>query len=170
MRILLKCPTRSRPERVVSTLSRYIALAAHPEQLGVCISCDTDDPTMTPAVDIRLGKLLAPTAWHRIFRSANTSKIEACNANMHEVDWDWQIVVLVSDDMIPQIKGWDDVIRNHMLARFPDTNGILWFNDGFQGEKLNTLSIYGRAMYNEFGHLYHPDYKSLFCDTELTLS
>jgi hypothetical protein len=55
-----------------------------------------------------------------------------------------------------------------MLARYPTTNGILWFNDGFQGDKLNTLSIYGRAMYNELGYIYHPDYKSLFCDTELT--
>ena len=70
--------------------------------------------------------------------------------------------------MIPQLKGWDDVIRNHMLARYPTTSGILWFNDGFQGEKLNTLSIYGRAIYNELGYIYHPEYKSLFCDTELT--
>ncbi len=168
MRILLKCPTRSRPEKIVTTLSRYVALAAHPEQLGVCVSCDTDDTSMSATVEARLQQVLASTAWHRIFRSPNKTKIEACNANMSEIDWDWQIVVLVSDDMIPQLKGWDDVIRNHMLARYPDTNGILWFNDGFQGDKLNTLSIYGRAMYNELGYIYHPDYKSLFCDTELT--
>lgn len=168
MRILLKCPTRSRPEKVVTTLSRYVALAAHPEQLGVCVSCDTDDMSMSATVEARLQQVLASTAWHRIFRSPNKTKIEACNANMSEIDWDWQIVVLVSDDMIPQLKGWDDVIRNHMLARYPGTNGILWFNDGFQGDKLNTLSIYGRAMYNELGYIYHPDYKSLFCDTELT--
>ncbi len=168
MRILLKCPTRSRPEKIVTTLSRYVALAAHPEQLGVCVSCDTDDTSMSATVEARLHQVLGPTAWHQIVRSPNKSKIEACNANMSEIDWDWQIVVLVSDDMIPQMKGWDDVIRTHMLARYPDTNGILWFNDGFQGEKLNTLSIYGRAMYNELGYIYHPDYKSLFCDTELT--
>lgn len=168
MRILLKCPTRSRPEKVVTTLSRYVALAAHPEQLGVCVSCDTDDMSMSATVEARLQQVLASTAWHRIFRSPNKTKIEACNANMSEIDWDWQIVVLVSDDMIPQLKGWDDVIRNHMLARYPGTNGILWFNDGFQGDKLNTLSIYGRALYNELGYIYHPDYKSLFCDTELT--
>lgn len=123
---------------------------------------------MSATVEARLQQVLASTAWHRIFRSPNKTKIEACNANMSEIDWDWQIVVLVSDDMIPQLKGWDDVIRNHMLARYPGTNGILWFNDGFQGDKLNTLSIYGRAMYNELGYIYHPDYKSLFCDTELT--
>lgn len=169
MRILLKCPTRSRPQKVIATLATYVRLAAHPEQLGVAVSCDTDDTSMTKnLVQEELRRILAPTAWHQIFYSPNHSKIEACNANMSDVHWDWQIVVLVSDDMIPQIKGWDDVIRNYMSARYPDTNGILWFNDGFQGDKLNTLSIYGRAMYNELGYLYHPEYKSLFCDTELT--
>jgi hypothetical protein len=55
-----------------------------------------------------------------------------------------------------------------MIARFPDTNGILWFNDGHQGNKLNTLCVFGRTMYHSFGYIYHPEYKSLFCDTELT--
>jgi hypothetical protein len=87
---------------------------------------------------------------------------------MNEIDWNWDIVVLVSDDMIPQLKGWDDVIRTHMTVRFPDTNGILWFNDGHQGDNLNTLCVFGRTMYESFGYIYHPDYKSLFCDTELT--
>jgi hypothetical protein len=115
-----------------------------------------------------LETILRRCAWSRVFYSDNHSKIEACNANMNEVDWAWDIVVLVSDDMIPQIRGYDDVIRNHMLARFPDTKGILWFNDGCQAEKLNTLCIYGREFYNKQGFIYNPAYKSLFCDTELT--
>jgi hypothetical protein len=119
-------------------------------------------------VQEELHRLLAPTAWHQIYYSPNSSKIEACNANMSEIGWDWEIVVLVSDDMIPQVKGWDDVIRSHMLSKYPDTDGLLWLNDGGQGDKLNTLCVYGRAMYNRLGYIYHPEYKSLFCDTELT--
>jgi hypothetical protein len=169
MRILLKCPTRSRPHKIISTLSAYMKLVNHPEQLGVAISCDENDETMSRnLVHEELHRLLSKTAWHRIFTSQNTSKIEACNANMNEIDWEWDIVVLVSDDMLPQMKGYDDVIRNHMMARHPDTNGILWFNDGYQGDKLNTLTIMGRKMYDHFGYLYHPEYKSLFCDTEFT--
>jgi hypothetical protein len=166
MRILLKCPTRSRPARVLKTLSTYIRLAARPDLLGVAVSCDSDDPTMTNPVNLQ--KALAPCAWSRIFSSPNRSKIEACNANMSEIDWDWDIVVLVSDDMVPQVRGYDETIRTQMTARFPDRNGILWFNDGCQGDKLNTLCIYGRAFYNERGMIYDPVYKSLFCDTELT--
>jgi hypothetical protein len=144
-------------------------LANHPEEIGVAISCDDNDATMSRnLVHEEIHRILVKTAWHRIFISPNRSKIEACNANMNDIDWEWDIVVLVSDDMIPQVQGWDDVIRNHMSSKFPDTDGILWFHDGYQGEKLNTLTIFGRKMYDYFGYLYHPDYKSLFCDTELT--
>jgi len=166
MKILLKCPTRSRPERVRKTLSTYLRFANHPEQIGVAVSCDTDDQTMQDTTELR--RVLSGFSWHRIFYSPNKTKIQACNANMNEIEYDWDIVVLVSDDMIPQIRGYDDVIRNEFLAGFPDRNGILWANDGCQGEKLNTLCIFGRDFYNRQGFLYHPDYKSLFCDTELT--
>jgi hypothetical protein len=115
-----------------------------------------------------LQSVLSRCAWNRIFYAPNKTKIQACNANMKEIDWDWDIVVLVSDDMIPRIRGYDEVIRNHMIARFPDRNGVLWFNDGHQENRLNTLSILGRRFYDDQGYLYHPEYKSLFCDTEFT--
>jgi hypothetical protein len=70
--------------------------------------------------------------------------------------------------MVPQVRGYDDTIRTQMTTRFPDRNGILWFNDGCQGSNLNTLCIYGRAFYDQRGMIYDPAYKSLFCDTELT--
>ena len=163
---MLKCPTRSRPKKVTATLSSYVRLANHPEHLGIAVSCDEDDASMRNVFE--LDSMIKRCAWSRIFYSPNRSKIQACNANMDEVDWNWDIVVLVSDDMIPQIKGYDDIIRNHMRSRFPDTNGLLWFNDGAQGEKLNTLCIYGREFYKSQGFIYNPEYMSLFCDTELT--
>ena len=169
MRILLKCPTRSRPQKVIQTLATYMKLANNTKDIGVAVSCDDNDQSMLRnLVQEEIVRTLLPAGWSKLFFSPNTNKIQACNANMNEIDWNWDIVVLVSDDMIPQLKGWDDVIRNHMIARFPDTNGILWFNDGHQGDKLNTLCVFGRAMYESFGYIYHPDYKSLFCDTELT--
>lgn len=169
MRILLKCPTRSRPQKVVATLRKYIHLARNRGQIGVAISCDEDDSSMRQqSVQVELDSILSSVAWHQVFFGRNKSKIEACNANMNEISYPWDIVILVSDDMLPQVDGWDDVIRSHMLAYFPDTDGILWCNDGYQGEKLNTLCIYGRKMYESLGTIYRPEYKSLFCDTELT--
>lgn len=169
MKILLKCPTRTRPERVKSTIKKYIELSNRPDLLGVCISADVDDATMTSdAIQADLRQIAQPIAWFSIFYSENKTKIEAVNADMDKIEWGWEIVVLVSDDMVPIHKGYDDVLRSHMVARFPDTDGILWCNDGTQGKNLNTLSIMGRTMYTSFGYLYHPSYKSLFCDTEFT--
>lgn len=166
MRILLKCPTRSRPQKIISTLTAYMKFANHPELIGVAISCDDDDTSMSRnLVHEEIYRVLKPAAWKRIFTSSNKTKIQACNANMNDIDWQWDIVVLVSDDMIPQIQGYDDAIRAHMPV---DRDAILWFNDGYQGDKLNTLTMFGREMYSRFQYLYHPDYKSLFCDTELT--
>lgn len=166
MKILLKCPTRSRPKKILETLGLYIRMASQLDRLGVAVSCDDDDPTMQTTPELE--SLLSRCAWHKVFRSPNRSKIEACNANMHDIEWDWDIVVLVSDDMIPKLRGYDDTIRNYMLASFPTCDGVLWFNDGYQDDRLNTLCIFGRRFYERQGYIYAPEYKSLFCDTELT--
>ena len=164
MRILLKCPTRSRPKQVIETLRKYVDLANKPELIGICLSCDTDDASMHDLnVDYHIRRL--PVAWVNIFYSDNTSKIDAVNADMDKIEWNWDIVILVSDDMIPKVKGYDDIIRTRMPA---DTDGIVWVNDGTQEHKLNTISILGRKLYTSIGYIYHPSYKSLFCDTEFT--
>ena len=169
MKILLKCPTRSRPAQFLSVLQKYVSLAKQPELLGVCVSCDQDDSSMTQGnIQYSIKNATRGVAWCDIFYGTSTTKIEAVNADIASVPWEWDIVVLVSDDMVPQVKGYDDILRNHMIAKYPDTNGILWVNDGTQGSKLNTITIMGRAMYTSFGYLYHPSYKSLFCDTEFT--
>jgi hypothetical protein len=150
-------------------LNQYITLANHPEQIGVCISCDADDATMTPdSVQYQIKNITHRAAWCEIYYGTSKSKIEAVNADMASVTYEWDMVVLVSDDMVPQVAGYDDVLRTHMMANFADTDGILWVNDGTQGTNLNTISIMGRKMYDSFGYLYHPDYKSLYCDTEFT--
>jgi hypothetical protein len=164
MRILLKCPTRSRPKQVIETLRKYIDLANKPDLIGICVSCDTDDATMhDPNVDYHITNL--PVEWVKIFYSDNSSKIEAVNADMDKIEWAWDIIILVSDDMIPKVKGYDDIIRSNMT---PDLDRIVWVNDGVQGYHLNTLSIMGRKMYDSIGYIYHPSYKSLFCDNEFT--
>jgi hypothetical protein len=169
MRILLKCPTRSRPAQFLRILNQYVSLANRPDLLGICISCDLDDTTMTDGIiQQSIKNITYRVNWSETYYGNSTNKIEAVNANINDVTWPWEMVIIVSDDMVPQVKGYDDVLRSHMIANFSDTDGILWVNDGTQGENLNTISIMGRKMYDSFGYLYHPAYKSLFCDTEFT--
>ena len=96
-------------------------------------------------------------------RSRN--KIAAINRDIHLVK-DWDILVVAADDMICVKKDWDEQIKNTMLATFPDGDGVLHFNDGFVGEKLNTLPILTKKYYDRFGYAYNPEYISLWCDNE----
>lgn len=166
MRILLKCPSRARPHQLINTLRRYADMAARLDQMGVVVSCDVDDQTMTGQdVQQQLFQVMSRFSWNSLYYGMSKTKIEACNADLDKVDYPWDIVVLVSDDMIPEVRGYDEYIRR---AATPDRDCIIWFNDGFQGYRLNTLSIYGRVMYERLGSMYNPLYKSFFCDTELT--
>ena len=70
--------------------------------------------------------------------------------------------------MIPQEQGYDTIIKQSFNKFFPDTDGVLWFNDGYQGSNLNTLCILGKKYYDRFGYIYNPTYVSLWCDTEFT--
>jgi hypothetical protein len=141
-------------------------MAARLDLMGIVVSCDVDDPSMTSQeIQQQLFQVMNRFAWNSLYYGASKTKIEACNADVDKVDYPWDVVVLVSDDMIPEVKGYDEWIRKSMT---PDRDCILWFNDGFQGYKLNTLSMYGRTMYEHLGSMYSPEYKSFFCDTELT--
>jgi hypothetical protein len=68
--------------------------------------------------------------------------------------------------MIPKVKGYDDIIRNKMTKHYSDCDGVLWFNDGYQKNKLNTLCILGKKYYKRFNYVYNPEYKSVWCDNE----
>ena len=130
MRILLKCPTRSRPGQFIRVLNQYVTLANRPDLLGVCVSCDHDDKTMTDtSIQQYIKNITHQVAWSEIYYGNSTNKIEAVNADIANVPWNWDIVMIVSDDMVPQVKGYDDILRSHMMAKFADTDGILWVND-----------------------------------------
>lgn len=156
MNILVKFPTRERRSQFTKVHSTMIQLSKHPEQIQYVVSVDEDDPFMTKLEDFDTTKFI---------HGPRVSKIEACNRDLPEEGWD--IVVLASDDMIPREEGWDQIIRDKMQLYFPDLDGCLWFFDGRQ-ERICTMCIMGVQYYDRFGYLYHPDYRSLYCDNEFT--
>lgn len=166
MKILVKYPTRSRPELFLKTLKEYIENESKQHNITYLISYDADDATMTDEV-IKNAKLF--NADIILVPGNSKTKIEACNADFNVVShWDWDIVVLISDDMHVQIHGWDARIVRDMQKYYPDTNGCLWYHDGSSQRSISTLSIIGRKYYDRFGYIYHPSYKSFFCDNEYT--
>lgn len=160
MKLLIKFPTRGRARKFLKVLTRYVRYIEN-DETKILITCDNDDESMQEDfvkdvisqydnVEIRYGD--------------NTSKINAINADLEDAEFD--IVLLASDDMTPMVKGFDNIIINKMKEYYPDTDGVLWFNDGYQGKKLNTLCILGKKYYDRFDYIYNPEYVSVWCDNE----
>jgi hypothetical protein len=163
MKILIQFPTRNRPQKFFEVLDKYYNFLEDKENFFINISCDIDDESMNNDVVKDKIKKLKNT---RIVYNQNKTKIEAINNGFSDLSYD--IILLASDDMIPEIEGYDTIIRQNMIKKFPDTDGILWFNDGVQGSRLNTLCILGKKYYDRFGYIYNPEYKSLWSDNEFT--
>jgi hypothetical protein len=167
MNILVKFPTRERPDKFFSVLDVYIKQSKLLSKIGFLISMDTDDYSMNnDHVKTKLNTYITEGIKLVYYYSNNNSKVQAINANISNIDG-WDILLLASDDMIPIQNGYDEIIRTDMYNNFLDTDGVLWYNDGGQSN-INTLCILGKKYYNRFGYIYHPDYISLWCDNEFT--
>jgi len=128
------------------------------------VSLNEDDKTMN---NDSMRKFMDRIANLSYFYGNHTNKIAACNADI-DLKKEWDILVLVSDDMIPK-KNFDKTIIENMIKFFPDTDGALHFNDGYCGkDRTITFSIIGRKLYESLSYVYHPDYKSFYCDNEFT--
>jgi len=162
MRILVKFPTRERPKQFLKVLKLLNEKAADRNNINYLITIDSDDGTMTQEVQDEAMNINNV----EIYSGKSNSKIHACNRDM-EKNRGWDIVVLMSDDMVVQVDGWDEVIRQDMAQYVVNMDGVLWYPDGYQN-RICTLSIMSKKYYDRFNYLYHPDYLSLFCDDEFT--
>ena len=163
MRLLIKFPTRNRSKKFLEVLDLYYKNLNNIDLTEFCISIDEDDASMN---NEEVLSVLDNYENLTTFISNSKSKIQAINADLEDME-NWDIVLLASDDMIPQIKGYDDLIRENMKRYYPDTDGVLWFFDGNRRD-LNTLCILGKKYYDRFNYIYHPGYKSFYCDDEFT--
>lgn len=164
MRLLIKFPTRARPSKFLEVLDLYYKNLKNIDKCQFVISCDTDDTTMN---NEKIKTKLNQYKNLSYFFDDNKSKVQAINNNLNDIIFD--ILLLASDDMVPQYYGYDELIRKCMHTHFPDTDGVLWFDDGFQHMNLNTLPIMGKTYFDRFNYIYNPSYQSLFCDTEFTI-
>jgi hypothetical protein len=163
-RILIKLPTRDRYDQFFSALDNYYRKLSHQVPYHFLISCDSDDQVMNSERTIKRLKTYPHLSY---YFSNNSSKIAACNNDI-EKHLDFDILILASDDMMPIAQNFDLIIARYMQYFYPTYDGILHFNDGFQGVYLNTLPIIGKKFYDRFGYIYYPGYKSFYCDAEMT--
>lgn len=169
MKLLVQFPTYGRPDKFLRVLNQYVETCSEKNAVFFNINCDLADLSMTNAyVQQRIAYIIRkrPNVDYALNYDQNTNKISAINDHINERDFD--IVICASDDMVPKAHSWDQEIVIAMNEHFPDLDGCVHFNDGNTDGKLITFSILGKALYNHFGYIYHPDYKSLYCDDEFT--
>lgn len=155
LKILVKLPTRGRPKQCRDVVTSMRVFSQ--EKRDYLISVDEGD-TPPDFTDLNADNV-------HVVTGKSDSKIHAVNRDVNEWKKPWDILVVASDDMWPIAREWDRAIVDAMALHFPDLDGMLWFPDGYT-KNLCTMPIMGRRYYNRFGFVYHPSYRSEWCDNE----
>jgi glycosyltransferase involved in cell wall biosynthesis len=155
MKISIIHPSRNRPKQAFETASHWLSNVSSNFNLSEYIlSVDNDDKYLEEYKQYFDKKF-------KIVISDNQSLVEAANSGAKECSGN--ILVLVSDDF-ECYQGWDVDLVNHYTQ---NKNNVLKTNDGIE-EWIVTLPIMDKEYYNNCGYIYYPEYKHMFCDTEMT--
>jgi hypothetical protein len=166
-RILVKFPTRNRPQKFIECIKDMYVGMGDKVNTKIIVTADIDDETMYNKNVLMAVRPFIENYGLEIRYGKSNSKIDAVNRDIENIK-DWDIVVIMSDDMKCMGNSFDYIIRKSFEQFFPDMDGIIHYNDGFTQDKLITLPVMGRKYYERFGYIYHPSYKSLWCDNEMT--
>ena len=146
-RLLIKFPTRSRPEKFKARLDRYLSYLSGRHQVRFVISMDEDDATMNNEEIRAWLEERQRIADIKYCYGRSKTKIEACNADMEGEEGD--VLLVASDDMNPVRKRYDDVLFAAFEQCFPDFDGAIKFWDGNRRpmDPLMTLAVIGFPLY-----------------------
>jgi hypothetical protein len=153
--------SRERPEKFFNCLDN-IQDMSESKNYFVWAKLDNDDPKVDE-YKRRLDEYKEVTVkW-----GLSEGKIHAINRDLDDLP-DCDIIVVMSDDMVWEVFGFDDEIRNAFEKYFPNLDGLVHFPDSHAGERTVTLTIMGINLYKKLGYLYHPSYQSVYADNDLT--
>lgn len=153
-RILVKFPSRDRPEDFGMRMQQLAERADHLDGYSVLVSLDADGMEGYDAHMFRCTAIIG----------SSTSKVDAINRDINDDTSDWDLLLVMSDDMEPQ-PHWDTMIRD-LAADQKDV--FLWFSDGRQ-KRVCTIPCMDRVFYDRTRYVYHSSYRSLYCDDEQTM-
>jgi mannosyltransferase OCH1-like enzyme len=163
IKILVKIPTLRRPELLLKSIDSFYKNKSKNGKVFFVVSANSDDK------EIKNKNFLYEINQFddvHVFFGHHKSKVEAYNADINNFDFD--ILVAASDDMIAVVKNYDQIIIKEMVKNFPDFDGVLWFDTNDNNHITNTIPIMGKKYFDRFGYLYNKKYFSYYCDDELT--
>src|SRR5690606_32245394 len=138
-KILYKFPSRERPNKFFSALGNIISKSNSSRYMIEC-TLDLDDPSMNNDYVCEILDEYQRVADVRYTFGHSEGKVHAINRDMDKIDYDWDIVVVMSDDMKFVVEGFDEYIR----AAFNQwgLDSVVHFNDGNSyGKNLMTLNV-----------------------------
>ena len=160
MRISLLHPSRNRPIKCFEAAHYWLSKASGKPQFEYIISVDEDESMITEYLDLLKKAAIAFPKVNFTFMSwSNGYVVDATNNAAKGATGD--IFVFVADDFrCPQ--NWDDLIVQR-IGHLPKS--ALMVDDCCQkNNNLLTLPIITKAVYDELGYFFHPEFKSMFCD------
>lgn len=164
-KLIYKFPSRSRYDKFFSTIENIQSLSRH-SNYKIVATLDNDDEIMNSwRAKTKMTEYpnLIPCF------GDSKSKIAAVNADMDVVK-DWDIVVVVSDDMVFSMPGFDLEIIDSFRKYAPNLDYGIHYPDSHGKHELCVMSVMGRKLYDYFGYLYWGGYYSNYADNEYTAS
>lgn len=158
MRLLFKYTTRSRRSNFLRGIDSIINNLADKENYHIYTTFDVDDDKMRPLPEIKGN--------HTYIAGTSKSKVDAINRDMEFINsqYDWDVLINFSDDMIFTVKGFDNIIRDAIINNGNNLDYVYHFPDQYQRQNCMTMSIIGRVYYDNQKFIYDNRFKSLWCD------
>lgn len=163
LKILFKFPCRGREASLFESLDSLDRNIRDRENYLISLTLDTDDDDLN-----------RPDVINRLMTFSNVSiewglsdsKVHAINRSMP--DYDFDVIICWSNDQFATFFGFDDHMRTSILNKFGNDgmDALCHFGEPDSREALNVLYVATRKYYDRFGFIYHPSYKSLWCDNE----
>ena len=140
--------TRGRAMQAIRCRSEWLRLADDPKRVEHIFAVDSDDEEAE--VFLRFPSIIMDN---------NGGPVSAWNIAAKQSTG--QILIQLSDDWKP-FRGWDTVI----VDAIGDTSkpAVLAVSDGHRKDDLLCMAILTRARYKQQGHLFHPEFFSMFSD------
>ncbi len=163
LKILFKFPCRGREKLFFESLDSLNNNIRDRDNYHISLTIDSDDEILNqPEIIERIGTYPnVSIGW-----GLSKSKIEAMNRTMP--DYDYDVIIAWSNDMVATFYGLDDLMRADMynINNQHGDDFLIHYPEQDAREFLNVLYIATKKYYDRFGYIYHPSYLSLWCDNE----
>lgn len=158
--LLVIIPSRSRPESVAKIADAYDATGAWQVAAPLFV-IDADDPACDAyesALSARLMARRRQPRWVPMVAKLNAAAID------HATYYDHRAIAFAGDDHIPRSAGW---AQDTLAALDEMGTGIVYPNDGYQGEKLASSWAMTTDIIKQLGRMVPAPVEHLYCDNSI---